>query len=268
MYLLRTVCFRQVHTGINSIGILIGRPPKRIFDDDRRVAAYAQFQKKNVFPFVAAEEVLIPPGGDVPTVIFHKSVVRPQVHGHGRTANRAVRHQFGGDFHAFLLGQHLLDNGFVVIGLLVAGLGTLPQTIVTLRIEQTVFVKSGLLKLVIHIGCENKIVFLLHELKQVAVHRLRRIHIAVDKDIPAPIRPMFFQTVIGIEPAGIHIAGTILGDKIPKILLEAFAGIGEPGGSGKPGTGPNHHCIRRFKLLFQAGCFIVTGVRRFRGRCP
>ena len=120
----------------------------------------------------------------------------------------------------------------------------------------------------IYIGREDKVVFFLNEPEQVAVNRLWCIQIAIDIDIPAPIGPVFFQTVKGIEPAGIHIAETILGDKIPKILLKAFAGIDKPSGSGKPGSCADHHCVRRMQFLFQTGYFIGIGVGRFHNRCP
>ena len=90
-----------IDTGIHRFGIFRCHSPERKFYYTGSVAAYAQFPKKNMFPFVAAKEVLIPPGGGVPAIIFHKSVVRPQVHGHRRAADRAVRHQLGGIFMSF-----------------------------------------------------------------------------------------------------------------------------------------------------------------------
>ena len=106
-----------------------------------------------------------------------------------------------------------------------AGLGTLPKAIVALGVEQTVFIKPGLLKTVIYIGGQNKILFALHQLQEVMVNRLWGIQIPVDVDIPTPICPVFFQTVKGIEAAGIHIAETILLNEVPKIFFKAFSCI-------------------------------------------
>ena len=67
------------------------------------------------------------------------------------------------------------------------------------------FVKAGLLKAVIYIGCDHKIVFLLHQMEKLVIYGFRRIRIAIDIDIPAPVRPVFLRRVVRIESAGIHI---------------------------------------------------------------
>ena len=117
---------------------MIGHPPEGVLDDDRRVAAHAQLQKKDVLPLVAAEERLVTAGGGMPAAILHKGVVRPQVHGHGRAADRAVRDQPGRDRHPEsgalrqfqravranhkALGfDHPANDFFIVVGLLMAG---------------------------------------------------------------------------------------------------------------------------------------------------
>ena len=106
---------------------------------------------------MAAQKLCIALSGGVPALVFHKGIVCPQVHRHGCTTGRAVRYQSAGDFHILLLYQHLSDHGFVVVGLLVAGLGTLPQAIVTLRVEQPTFLKPSPLEAVVYIGRQNKI---------------------------------------------------------------------------------------------------------------
>lgn len=117
---------------------MIGHPPEGVLDDDRRVAAHAQLQKEDVLPLVAAEERLVAAGGGVPAVVLHKGAVRPQVHGHGRAADRAVRDQPGRDRHPEsgalrqlqravradhkALGfDHPANDFFIVVGLLMAG---------------------------------------------------------------------------------------------------------------------------------------------------
>lgn len=58
-------------------------------------------------------------------------------------------HQFCGDFHITLLSNHLPDDGFIIIGFVMTGLGTLPQTVISLGVEQMAFVKARTLELVI-----------------------------------------------------------------------------------------------------------------------
>ena len=164
--------------------------------------------------------------------------------------------------------HHFANGCFVVIGLWVARPGTLPQAVVALGIEQPAFIEPGFLETVVDVGRQHKIVFFLHELEQVAVHRLRRVHIAVDVDIPAPIGPMLFKAGKRVEPAGIHVPETIPGDKIRKILLKAFACVGEPGGGGKPGTGPDHDGLRRVQFGFEPCKRITATVCRSHSRCP
>ena len=217
-------------------------------------------------PLVTAQKMRITPGCGMPARVLYKGAVRPQVHAHGRAAHRAVRHQFAGYPHILLPGHHLPDNCFVVVSSLTAGPGTLPQAIVALRVEQAAFIKPGFLKAVVYIGCKHKIILVLHQLQKVMVNRLWGIQIAVDIDIPAPVRPVFFQAAKGIKAAGIHITKAVFLNKIPEMLLEAFAGVGEPGGGGKPRTGSNHHCVRRLKFLPEPPDITAAGSCRFHSR--
>ena len=81
---------------------------------------------------MTSEEILVAPGGFMPAFVFHEGHVRPQIHGHGCAADRAVRHQRTGNPHILLHSHHLFDSGFVIIGLLMAGFGALPEAIVAL----------------------------------------------------------------------------------------------------------------------------------------
>ena len=56
---------------------------------------------------VALQVLLIPPGGDVPAFILHKGIIRPQIHGHGRAADRT------GGVHPV---GHLAQGGLAVVG--------------------------------------------------------------------------------------------------------------------------------------------------------
>ena len=68
-----------------------------------------------MLPLMTVKEVLISPGGGVPAFILHKGIIRPQIHGHGRAADRTTWHQFGRHFAVLLFGHHLFNNGFVTM---------------------------------------------------------------------------------------------------------------------------------------------------------
>ena len=96
-------------------------------------------------------------------------------------------------------------TALVIKGFLTARLTALEQAVIALRVKQPLFIKARLLKAVIHVGRDNKIIFVLYQLQKVLIDRLGRIHIAVDVDIPAPIRPMLLRRGKGIKAAGVHI---------------------------------------------------------------
>ena len=70
---------------------------------------------------------------------------------------------------------------------------------------QPFFIKACFLKAVVNVRCDNEIVFVSHQLQKVIVNRLGDIHIAVDVDIPTPVRPMLLRRGKRIKAAGIHI---------------------------------------------------------------
>lgn len=149
---------------------------------------------------MAAEKILVPAGSGIPAVVLHKGHVTAQVHGHGRAADRAFGDQLGRNFPVLLPGRHLPHRFFVVVGFLVAGLGALPQAVVPLGVKQALFVKPGKLELVVHIGGEDEIILVLHQLQQVPVGLAHTGFIAVDQNHAAPPGPVFLQGIIGIEP--------------------------------------------------------------------
>lgn len=139
--------------------------------------------------------------------------------------------------------DHLADDRFIVISFFVARDTALKQAIISLGIKQAVFVKSCFLKTVVHIGGQDKMIFIFYQIIKRAVNRLRRVHIAVDVNIPAPICPMFFWRIIWIEAAGIHILKVILGRKIPEVSFKPFSGVEQSGRSGQTGAGANDHGV-------------------------
>ena len=154
----RAICLRKVYAGVRRLWVLAGHLPEPVFDDAGGVTAHAQLQKQRAKSIVAAQERLASLCGQAPALVLHKGVVCPQVHGHGRAADGAMRNQLAGDPHILLLLQHLQDSGLVVVGLCVAGHTALPQAVVPLGVKEPLFVKARLLKAVVDVCCDDKIV--------------------------------------------------------------------------------------------------------------
>ena len=79
-----------------------------------------------------------------------------------------------------------------------------------LCVKQPFFIKTRFLKTVVHIGREYKIIFFGYEPVQRIVHGPWGIFITVDLEIPAPVRPVLFQSGISIKAAGIPVSYTHL----------------------------------------------------------
>ena len=239
----RGECLSLIDAGVGCVGVLGCHLPERIFDDDRRVVAHAQLQKEDFLPFAGAQEIRISFGCSVPALVLYKFIIAAEVHGHGFAAMRADGEKFRRYFHIFLPLHHLPNDGFVIESFLTARLAALEQTIIALRIEQPLFVKSGFLKTVIHIRRDNEIVLVSHQLQKVIVDWLGRILIAVDVDISAPICPMLLKCCIRIEPTGIHIPKAVLLCEIGEVFFKPFAGVDESGRSGKPCARADNHGV-------------------------
>jgi len=82
---------------------------------------------------------------------------------------------------------------------------------------------------VVNVCGDNEIVIVLHQLQKVIVDRFGGIHIAVDVDVSAPIRPMLLRRGKGIESTGIHILDTVLCRKVGKVFFKPFAGVNKSG---------------------------------------
>ena len=63
-----------------------------------------------------------------------------------------------------------------------------------------------------------------------------KIMVLLEENISAPICPMLFRRLVGIEPAGIHIVKAIFLLEICKVAAKAFSCITKPCRSGKPRT--------------------------------
>ena len=179
----------------------------------------------------------------MPSLVLHKGIIRAQIHGHGGTAHRAAGHQFRRNFHLLLPGNHFFHRCFVVIGLLAAGPGTLKQPVISLGIEKPLFVKAGLLKLMIHVGGNHKIVLVFYQLQKIVINAFRSAHVTIYIDIPAPVGPKFFRRFVRVKAAGIHIVKPVCLLEIRKIPSETLALIDKSRRSGQACAGADHNAV-------------------------
>ena len=93
------------------------------------------------------------------------------------------------------------DGIFVFVCFAVAGNAALEQAVIALCVEQSLFVKAGLLETVIDVRGDDEIVPVLHEFQQLFVHRLRRVGVPVDENELRPVRPHFLRCFIRVKPA-------------------------------------------------------------------
>lgn len=179
-----------------------------------------QTERSLIASGTGAEEIFVPLRRRVPALILHEAVVAAEVRRQRPSAMRAVRNKIcrHGHFGRFrhskcairrnciaLRSDHVLDNLPVIERLRATRLAALEQPVVSLRVEQAVLVKSGFLKAVIHIRCQNKGILVLHKRKQFFIDGLRRIQITVDVNRTAPIGPVFFKRCIRVKPTGVHV---------------------------------------------------------------
>lgn len=144
---------------VDGLGILLRHLPKGVFDDAGGIAADAELEKEQGLVQVGAEEVLIAGVGSVPAFVFDKGVIGAEIHAHGRAADGTAGDERSGDAPILLLGDHLADGGFIVIGLWTAGDGALPQAVIALGVKEPLAVKAASLEAVIDIGGDDKMIF-------------------------------------------------------------------------------------------------------------
>ena len=240
-----------IDADIGRVSVLPGHTPEGILNNHRGISAHPKLQEHHPQSLMAAEEILVPLPGCVPARILHKGIVTPQVHGHGTAADGTAGHQFRRHPHLPLLRCHLPDCLLVVIGLVMTGLDALPQAIVPLGIEQPLFIKPRALKLMVHIGSQNKVVHVPDQCQQLPIDRLRRLHIPVPVDLPAPPGPVLLQRGKRIKPAGIQIRDMVFCNEVAEESLEPLPGIGQSGRCGQAGARPDHNCVRLIKRRFQ-----------------
>ena len=143
--------------------------------------------------FMAADKRRIALRGVMPAFILDKCVVRAQIHGHRRAADGTAGNQFRRNFTFRLFIKHPSNRRVVGVRFLMAGEGTLPEPVVALCVKKPHLIKARFLKAVIHICRDHKIVRILHQPQKLPIHRLWRVHIAVDPNVAAPVCPVFFR---------------------------------------------------------------------------
>lgn len=104
-----------------------------------------------------------------------------------------------GYLHILLKHRHTVHLGFIIICGLMAGLAALPEAIVSLSIKQALLIKACQLKLIIHIGGQHKVVFILHKRQQVMVGGTGGSHVSIAVKMSAPLGPVFLLGVKGIK---------------------------------------------------------------------
>lgn len=169
--------------------------------------------------------------------------ISESTHGQRLPAVGTGRKKLGRYFHILLPLDHLPNDRLIIKGLLTARLTALEQTIIALRVEQALFIKASFLKAVVNIRGDDKIIFVLYQLQKIIVDRFWSIHIAVDVNIAAPIRPMLLRRNKWIKTSGIHILDTVLFRKVGKVFFKPFSGIDKSGRGGKTGSGTNYNGI-------------------------
>lgn len=255
----------QVEAGVGGFGILGGHAEERHFDNAGRVAADAQLQKQDAAVPVPPQKILISPGGGIPALVLHESVVTAQVHGHGPAAPGAAGDQFRGNAHVRLLRDHPADSGLVIIGGLMAGLAALPEAVIALSVEQPRLIKTSQLKLMVHVGGQNEVISVPDQRQQIRVRLSGRQIVAVIVDMPAPPGPVFLQRGKGIETAGIYIGNAVFLMEVGEVFQKSLAAVGQTGGGGKACARADEDSVRALYLSLQPLNFLPVIAGRFRG---
>ena len=233
----------MIDTGIDGVRVFGRHLPEGVFDDRRRIVADAQFKKEELTSRAGAEEVFVPLRRPVPALILNKAVVGAEIHGHRPAAVRADGQQLSRDAHVLLPFDHFTDGSLIVKGLLTARSAALEKAVVTLHVEQPLFIKARLLKAMIHICRDNEIVLVGRQPQKSFIDRFRGVHIAIDIDVPAPVRPEFFPRREGVKAAAVHIPNAVLCREIGKEFFKALTVVGKARRGGKPCSGADHNGV-------------------------
>lgn len=118
-------CLAKIDTCVRGALVFGGHLPKRVLDDDGRVAAYAKLKKQNAHIAMAAQEILVATGRSMSTLILHKRIVGAQVHRKRGTTVGTTGHKCRRNTQVLLGADHAMYKSFVVPSFLTAGLTAL-----------------------------------------------------------------------------------------------------------------------------------------------
>ena len=131
-----------------------------------------------------------------------------------------------------------------------ARLAALPEAIVPLGVKQPCLIKTGQMKLMVHISGQDKVIPASDQFQQVSI-RLAGCHIVtIIVDMSAPPGPVFLRRRKRIKAAGIHVSDTVLFIEVREILQKALTAIGQTSRDGQAGTSPDEDgvCALYFRL--------------------
>lgn len=116
-------------------------------------------------------------------------------------------------------------------------------------------IKSGscqilLLKAVVNVCCDDKIVFVFDEFQQIAVNVEQRVAATIYENCAASKRPKFLKRFVWIKSAGIYIGKSVARNEVSEIFLEMLAQIFKVGGSGNPRSRANDNSVRAGDRFF------------------
>ena len=143
-----------------------------------------------------------------------------------------------------------MDLNFIIKSFAAAWFGTLKESIITLSVKKSFFIKSSLLKTVVYISSKNKIILIFYQFQQIFINRSGCILIAVDINIAAPICPVLIQGLKRIKAAGVHIGKAIFSNKIGKVSGKSLPGIRQSGRGRKTCTCPDDNGVCLFQFFF------------------
>ena len=198
---------------------------------------------------MTVHKLTIPCSRLMPSFIFYKLIIRSQIHSKRLPTLRAFRDQILRNLHILLLLHHVSDHLFIFISHIRARFTALEQPIITLGIKKSLFIKTRLLETMIHIRCDDKIILILYQRKQMLIHRLRRIHISIDEDELRPVSPHLFRSIIRIKASGIHILKAVFLPELREVFLKTLAVINKARRGRKPCSCPDNGSISFFYRL-------------------
>ena len=86
-----------------------------------------------------------------------------------------------------------------------------------------------MLKLMIHVGRDDKIILILHKLPKILADAPRRINVPIVVNMSCPPGSPGLIVRERIKATGTHIPDPILPDEIEEVFLTSLSAVGKPG---------------------------------------